>query len=144
MPRTGCFWCSTQVAKPTRDHLIPSWARVFIPPDRQHEIAALLVIVAACQKCNVEKGALPPAAYARFRRNPTALRAERHRWEIMAEQAVTMFQHMSAAERVGFVSSVIAAMSEDFPRDGSVRAIYDQPAAPAVISIKRRPGGGRW
>lgn len=120
-----CFWCAFEGGRRemSQDHLIPRWARAVIPEDRRANLALLIVEVRSCIKCNTAKGPMPPAVYARLRADGPKLRQSRGHWSDVARVAAKGLDDMPEIGRVRFMAKIISAMSEDFPRNGNLRAL---------------------
>jgi len=102
---TTCFWCSTWMPRYGRDitddHLLPKWFRRLIrecPAVPPGALGDWMGTVIACHGCNQAKGAMPPAAFARYRLSHPVLKMEISRWHDIARRAAILCPTLDIVE----------------------------------------------
>lgn len=130
-----CFWCGGELPAKLRtyDHLLPQWAMKIIRPiidlpdvtperaERAQRFKRLSPKVAACERCNLDKGPMPPALYWRVRHDLKARTKERYIWSKHALRASRGDHNLNTRRGKALLVLILSAMSEEFPHNG-VRA----------------------
>jgi len=111
-----CRYCRRDLTVsrgPTRDHVIPKavtrWASALaldIKPGNQ---------VACCSPCNKAKGSIPVSVFLKYRLDFARLKEERHQWERMHIQVMTILKSEPTEEEIETCRSVLAEFLKPIP-----------------------------